>query len=86
MTRTTIKRIHVNRHVIKSNTKHDESNSVFTVKNRGRTIIADSVEILGPCKLVYAPEDPLSCGAKVWIETHALVKATLATNEIRDLV
>lgn len=86
MTRATIKRIHVNRHVIKSNTKKDENNSVFTIKNKGKTLIADSVEILGPCKLVYSTEHPLSCGAKVWIESHSLVKALLPTGEVRDLL
>ena len=29
------------------------------------------VEINGPCRVVYSPDKPLSCGAKVWIETEA---------------
>ena len=32
------------------------------------------VEILGPSKVVYSPDKPLSCGARVWIETEAEVK------------
>jgi hypothetical protein len=31
------------------------------------------VHILGECKVVYSPDKPLSCGAKVWIETDAEV-------------
>ena len=31
------------------------------------------VEIKGPSKVVYSPDKPLSCGAKVWIETQAEV-------------
>jgi hypothetical protein len=30
------------------------------------------VEILGSSKLVYRPDKPLSCGAKVWIETTSM--------------
>ena len=26
--------------------------------------------VRGPCKIVYSPDKPLSCGAKVWIETE----------------
>ena len=29
----------------------------------------DEVEVKGSCKVVYKPHNPLSCGAKVWIET-----------------
>jgi len=31
------------------------------------------VQILGESKVVYSPDKPLSCGAKVWIETDAEV-------------
>jgi hypothetical protein len=29
------------------------------------------VTVNGPCKIVYSPDKPLSCGARVWIETEA---------------
>ena len=29
------------------------------------------VEIHGPSRMVYRPEDPLACGAKLWIETES---------------
>jgi hypothetical protein len=32
------------------------------------------VEIKGPSKLVYSPDKPLSCGARVWVETEAEVE------------
>jgi hypothetical protein len=32
------------------------------------------INILGPSKVVYSPDKPLSCGAKVWIETEAEVR------------
>jgi hypothetical protein len=31
------------------------------------------VEVAGPCRVVYRPEQPKHCGAKVWIETLAPV-------------
>jgi len=34
---------------------------------------AHAVEINGPSKLVYSPDKPLSCGARVWIETDSEV-------------
>ena len=36
-------------------------------------IYAHEVEILGPSKIVYSPKKPLSCGARVWIETESEV-------------
>ena len=33
----------------------------------------NSVEIKGPCRLVYSPDTPLDCGARLWIETGAEV-------------
>ena len=31
----------------------------------------NAVEIKGPCRLVYSPDKPLDCGARLWIETEA---------------
>jgi hypothetical protein len=31
------------------------------------------VEFSGPSKMVYRPENPLPCGAKLWIETENCV-------------
>jgi hypothetical protein len=31
------------------------------------------VEIHGPCRIVYRPDEPHNCGATVWIETLATV-------------
>ena len=65
-----ITRIHVNQHVIRANKKNNESNPVLTVKRGKSNNYAHEVEILGPSKVVYSPDKPLSCGAKVWIETE----------------
>ena len=64
-----IARIHVNQHVIKANAKNGESNPIFTIKQGGSNTYAFNVKVKGEMELVYSPDKPLSCGAKVWIET-----------------
>tara|TARA_Y100000296_G_scaffold15056_1_gene17645 strand:+ start:177 stop:395 length:219 start_codon:yes stop_codon:yes gene_type:complete len=68
------KYIHVNQHVIKANAKHNKNDPVLTVKTYKSNDYGHEVEIDGPCKVVYRPNKPLSCGAKVWIETKSEVK------------
>ncbi len=65
--------IHVNQHAIKRNNKNGTNEPVLTVKNYKSNRYAHEVSIDGPSKLVYSPNKPLSCGARVWIETHAPV-------------
>ena len=65
-----IARIHVNQHVIKANAKYGENNPVFTIKQGGKNTYAYNVKVVGEMELVYLPDKPLSCGAKVWIETR----------------
>ena len=67
------KYIHINQHVIKSNHKHNKREPVITVKTYNSNTYGHQVHILGECKVVYSPDKPLSCGAKVWIETDAEV-------------
>ena len=67
------KRIHVNQHVIRSNKKNNENKPVITVKTYKENIYGNEVQILGQSIVVYRPTKPLSCGAKVWIETDAEV-------------
>jgi len=67
-----IKRIHVNQHNIRANAK-GASLPVLTVKTYKDNTTCNAVEILGPCKVVYRNDSPLSCGARVWIETEAEV-------------
>jgi hypothetical protein len=65
--------VHVNQHVIKSNRKNKVEDPVLTVKTYKDNRYAHEVEILGPSKIIYSPDKPLSCGAHVWIETEAEV-------------
>jgi hypothetical protein len=68
-----ITRIHVNQHIIRRNAKTGEHGPVLTVKAGGGNTYAHAVQILGPSTVVYSPCKPLSCGARVWIETKAEV-------------
>jgi len=65
--------IHVNQHVVKANAKTGETNPVITVKTYKSNTYANKVEIKGDSIVVYRPDKPLSCGAKVWIETNGEV-------------
>ena len=67
-------RIHVNQHIIKSNRKNKEDKAVLTVKTYKSNTYAKEVEIQGNSKVIYSPNNPLSCGAEVWIETESEVK------------
>jgi hypothetical protein len=66
--------IHVNQHVIRSNNKTGAREPVLTVKDYKQNRKAHQVEVDGPCRIVYSPDKPLPCGARVWIETTAGVR------------
>ncbi len=66
-------KIHINQHVIKSNHKNNKRDPVITVKTYKSNNYGHQVDILGPSKVIYSPDKPLSCGAKVWIETDSEV-------------
>ena len=62
-------------HKIRANKKNGTNEPVITVKTYKSNTYAHEVEILGKSKVVYSPDKPLSCGARVWIETDAEVIA-----------
>ena len=71
-----LKRIHVNMHKIRANKKYGTNEPVITVKTSKSNTYGHEVNILGPSKLIYKPNKPLSCGARGWIETTAEVMIT----------
>jgi hypothetical protein len=66
--------VHVNQHKIKSNAQSGSRDPVLTVKTYKDNRYGSRVFIPGPCYVVYSPDKPLSCGAKVWIETESSVE------------
>jgi len=66
--------IHVNQHIIKKNMKHGLSDPCLTVKTYKTNAYASEVIIRDEnarevARVVYRPHNPLSCGARCWIET-----------------
>ena len=55
-------------HVIRSNQKNNTDDPPLTVKTYKENQKAKEVLINGPSKVVYSPEKPLSCGARVGVE------------------
>jgi len=68
------KKIHVNQHVIRHNLKHGTTLPPCRVQQGARSRYCREVTINGPSKMVYSPNDPLACGARLWIETDADVE------------
>lgn len=67
-------RIHINQHKIKANQKTEHKEPVITVKDYKQNRYAYTAQIIVPgvgevAKVVYEPDQPLSCGAHCWIET-----------------
>tara|TARA_R110000822_G_scaffold212690_1_gene348042 strand:- start:1070 stop:1297 length:228 start_codon:yes stop_codon:yes gene_type:complete len=69
--------VHVNQHIVKKNTKTGSREPVLTVKTYKSNNYAHEVEIEGPSTIIYRPDKPLSCGARVWIETEGKVTAKI---------
>ena len=61
-------RIHVNMHKIRANKKNGTRDPVITCKTSKSNTYAYSVKINGPREVIYSPDNPLSCGARMWIE------------------
>jgi len=70
-----IKRIHVNQHIIKRCwLKGDISVPAITIQTSKGSKVASKVNIKGPSTLTQSPDKPLSCGARIWVETTAEVE------------
>lgn len=80
--------IHVNQHHIKYNAKNENKKPVLTIKTGKQNLYTNEIEILGPSKIVYSPDKPLTCGDKVWIETDAeiLMKDKFTYEEVKKLL
>jgi hypothetical protein len=76
-------RIHVNQHNIRANLKGQDL-PVITVKDYKQNRKTNTAQIVKDgeviCEVVYSPDKPLSCGAKVWIETDLEVITDGTTN------
>lgn len=81
--------IHVNQHKIRSNKRHDTCDPVLTVKTYKDNEYGHEAVILGQdgklaATVIYRPDKPLSCGARVWIEVPNRESVTITNKESKD--
>jgi hypothetical protein len=72
-----VKRIHVNKHVIGANAKHGKDDPAITIQTSAGSFTCRKASWEGPTSIVHNETDPLSCGAKVWVETRAALVVVL---------
>ena len=60
--------VNVNSHKIKSNEKNGNYDPPITIRRGKKIEYANSVRLIGNVRIVYNPDKPLNCGARVWIE------------------
>ena len=68
--------IHVNQHILRRNKKSECNEPAITVKNYKENIYCRRVDIVDSHGTIIATvrqeqQNPLSCGATVWIETQS---------------
>lgn len=73
-----IKRVVVNKHVVKANLKNDARDPVLSVQQSDSITYGNRVDIIHKgevvATLMYRPEKPLKCGASVWLECRCDVE------------
>jgi hypothetical protein len=70
----TLKRIHVNQHIIRTNIKDKTDTPTCTVQWKGKSYVGRDVLVKGASQVMQRMHKPLSCGARIWIETRAEVE------------
>ena len=55
------------------NDKRGTKLPVCRVELNGKTWYGSKVDILGPSEMIYSPDKPRACGARLWIETNSEV-------------
>jgi len=69
--------VHVNQGNIRQNIRREANDRLPVLRAQGDfdTVYGDHIDIIHPdtgeilASVVYHPDNPLSCGARVWIET-----------------
>ncbi len=66
----TLKRIHINRHVIRDNKRRKKKLPPFRIKTSKENIVCMRLIVVGMTEFIYSPDKPLKCGATAWVETR----------------
>lgn len=65
--------LHISQKNVKHNKKTGDRLPVVTARNSRGVTYGHVARIDGPSRLIYRPDDPLACGARVFLETTAPV-------------
>jgi hypothetical protein len=66
--------IHVRQDRLRHNRKYGTNDPVITIRSGDRLTYCHEAIIEGICKIVYQPQQPLNCGATLWIELEPTTK------------
>ena len=75
--------VHVNQHIIKANKKNGTDDPPLTIRRGKLKFNVSECTLRGPVVVVYRPDKPLSCGARVWIECGG-VETFVSTGPVED--
>jgi hypothetical protein len=70
----TLKRIHVNQHIVRANIKAGADEPTCTVQWKGKSYVGRDIVVKGVSTVIQRMNKPLSCGARIWVETRAEVE------------
>ena len=64
--------IHVNMHIIRDNAKGGNKPPITIRRGKSGKVVhrCHEVQLGGPSKVIYRSDDPLKCGARLWLETE----------------
>lgn len=67
--------ITINKHKILGNLKHGKNDPPIRVARTksAKPIYGHGVQVHGPVEILYMPDEPLKCGARVYLRTKAEV-------------
>lgn len=89
-------RIHVNKNRIASNRKHGTRKPVVTAKTYSSAAVRShrenrygheahvKVGDMTVASIIYRPDDPLPCGARLWIETDQVVEVVETYSDVEQ--
>lgn len=66
--------LHVNRNVLAANKKHGRNDPAIIIRQGTKRTYCYEVEIAPGIVMVHRENEPLDCGARVWVETDNEIK------------
>ena len=84
---SSMKIIHVNRNLIAQNKGRENLLPVLSVKEGKTNTYCYEIKINGPSEMIYSPDDPLACGATLWLRTEAELelKNPMTWQEVQEM-